>query len=375
MLGATGSIGRQGLAVADHLGMEVAGLAAGRPTAALLAAATARPRARVAVAAASPAQQRRLREALGRRVAFGGEAVAELAARPRSIVLNGIVGAAGLAPSLAALEAGNRLALANKESLVAGGPLVTRALRRGGGELIPVDSEHSAIWQCLVGEDPAAVRRLVLSASGGPFRGRRATDLRSVTPAEALAHPTWRMGRRVTIDSATLMNKAFEVIEAHHLFGLSYDRIEVVVHPQSIVHSLVEYVDGSLKAQMGVPDMRLPIQYALSFPSRWPSLARPLPLAGLNLAFEKPDRRAFPCLPLGYRAGQAGGTAPAILNAADEVAVAAFLAGAIRFGDIPRVVAAALRAVPWRPLSKESDVLTADAQARAAARAVAGIAE
>lgn len=375
VLGATGSIGRQALDVARRLGMEVRGLGTGRGSAALLALAARHPRAQVAVAAPTAAQRRRGVEALGGRVAFGPEAIAGLAALPGCIVLNGIVGAAGLPASLAALEAGNRLALANKESLVAGGPLVAEAQHRGGGELIPVDSEHSALAQCLAGEDPAAIRRILLSASGGPFRGRRRAELAKVTVAEALAHPTWRMGRRITIDSATLMNKAFEVIEAHHLFHVPYDRIEVVVHPQSVVHSLVEFVDGSLKAQLGFPDMRLPIQYALTYPSRVESPRRPFELAGRSLTFERPDLRSFQCLRLGYEAGRAGGSAPAVLNAADEVAVRAFLDGRIGFTAIPAVVERALETVPLRPLSGLTDLLAADAEARAAATAALGAAD
>ena len=233
--------------------MEVRALAAARGSDELLALAESHRGAAVAVAAPTEAERGRFVTALGERARFGPEAAAELAALPGSIVLNGIVGAAGLGASVAALEAGNRLALANKESLVAGGPVVEAARRRGGGELIPVDSEHSALFQCLAGEDPASVRRLVLSASGGPFRGRPLADLEGVTVAEALAHPTWRMGRRITIDSATMMNKAFEVIEAHLLFGVPYERIAVLIHPQSVVHSLVEFADGSLKAQLGPP--------------------------------------------------------------------------------------------------------------------------
>jgi len=369
VLGATGSIGRQALDVARHLGMEVRGLGARRGSAALLAAAARHPHARVAVAEPASAERRRLAPLLGRRVAFGAEAVRELAALPGCIVLNGVVGAAGLPASLAALEAGNRLALANKESLVAGGPLVAEAQRRGGGELVPVDSEHSALAQCLVGEDPAAVRRLVLCASGGPFRGRRLLELAKVTVAEALAHPTWRMGRRITIDSATLMNKGFEVIEAHHLFRVPYDRIEVIIHPQSVVHSLVEFVDGSLKAQLGFPDMRLPIQYALTYPARLESALRRFDLAGRELTFQRPSLRSFPCLRLGYQAGRAGGSAPAVLNAADEVAVRAFLDGRIGFRSIPRVIEQVLEAMPARPLGGLDDLLAVDAEARAAAAA------
>jgi 1-deoxy-D-xylulose-5-phosphate reductoisomerase len=352
--------------------MEIRGLAAARGSSALLALAGAHPDAVIVAAAPTGEERRALAAALGARARFGPEEVAALAAAPGCTVLNGVVGAAGLAASLAALEAGSRLALANKESLVAGGPLLEAARRRGGGELIPVDSEHSALLQCLAGEDPASIRRLILSASGGPFRGRSPAELEGVTAAEALAHPTWKMGRRITIDSATLMNKAFEVIEAHFLFGVPYDRIEVVVHPQSVVHSLVEFADGSVKAQLGEPDMRLPIQYALTYPQRVPGPATPFDLAGRALTFEPPDTAAFPCLRLGYEAGRAGGTAPAVLNAADEVAVRAFLEGRIGFNAIPRVVAYALEAVPRSIPESLADVGAADAAARAAATAALG---
>ena len=352
--------------------MEVCGLAAARGSEGLLAAARAHPGAAVAVAGPTGEERRRFTAELGSRAAFGPEAVAGMAATPGVIVLNGIVGAAGLEASVAALEAGNRLALANKESLVAGGPLLEAARRRGGGELIPVDSEHSAVAQCLLGEDPASVRRIILSASGGPFRGLAPADLEQVTVAQALAHPTWRMGRRITIDSATLMNKAFEVIEAKWLFGVPQEMIRVVVHPQSVVHSLVEFVDGSLKAQLGAPDMRLPIQYALSHPRRLPGSRPPFDLAGLRLTFEMPDLEAFPCLRLGYEAGRAGGSAPATLNAADEIAVRAFLEGRIGFTAIAAIVEHALETVPVRPLERVADVAAADAAARAAATAALG---
>jgi len=364
VLGATGSIGGQALEVADRLGMDVVGLAAGHLSAGLIELAGRHPRATVAVARVDETD---LAASLRGRLAVGDDAVAALAAAPGVAVVNGIVGFAGLAPTLAALGAGNAVALANKESLVAGGPLVEAALAEGGGRLVPVDSEHSAIWQCLAGEDRATVARVVLTASGGPFRGRRREELVAVTPAEALAHPTWRMGRRITIDSATLMNKAFEVIEAHHLFHLPYERIAVVVHPQSFVHSLVEFVDGTVKAEVGPPDMRKPIQYALTGPERVVAPHPPLDLVGKELRFEAPDPQAFPCLELGYEAGRRGGTAPAALNAADEVAVAAFLDGAIGFLDIPEVVARALAEDPATRPRSMAEVVEADRRARAAA--------
>jgi 1-deoxy-D-xylulose-5-phosphate reductoisomerase len=254
-------------------------------------------------------------------------------------VLNAVVGAAGLRATLAALHAGKRLALANKESLVAGGDLVLRACRSGGGELIPVDSEHSAILQCMRGADGAEVRRLILTASGGPFREADAARLAAVTPADALRHPTWDMGSKITIDSATLANKALEVIEAHYLFGVSYDRIDVVIHPQSIIHSMIEFVDGSVLAQLGFPTMELPILYALTHPDRVPDGARRFdPVEAGPLTFEPVDHDRFPTFRLGVEAGRAGGTAPAVYNAANEVAVAAFLDHTLRFVEIPRVI-------------------------------------
>jgi 1-deoxy-D-xylulose-5-phosphate reductoisomerase len=364
VLGATGSIGTQALDVARQLEIPVVGLAASGASTALLELAETHPRARVAIAGPDASAARP-----GGRFEVGEDAVVDLAATPDVVVVNGIVGAAGLAPSIAALEAGNRLALANKESMVIGGALVERAAEAGGGEVIPVDSEHSAVWQCLQGEDRDRVRRIMLTASGGPFRGLRAEDLTEVTPEQALDHPTWKMGPRITVDSATLMNKAFEVIEAHFLFGFAFDEIEVIVHPQSFVHALVEFVDGVVKAEVGPPDMRKPLQYALTYPERAPAGRGPsLDLAGRDLTFERPDVAAFPCLDLGYRAGRQGGVAPTVLNAADEVAVEAFLAGTIRFPDIAGVVHDALDAVPDAAVERLGDVFAADAAGRDAAR-------
>jgi len=380
VLGATGSIGTQTLEVADRLSFPIEGLAARKPSPELLRLAEAHPAAAVAVADPGD-EERDFRDALGSRVSFGSDSVAELAAISGATIVNGIVGSAGLRASLVALESGNRLALANKESLVAGGPLVVAARERGDGDLIPVDSEHSAIWQCLVGEAPRSIRRLVLTASGGPFRGRSIDALAAATPRDALAHPTWDMGPRITIDSATLMNKAFEVIEAHYLFGVDYERIDVLVHPQSYVHSIVEFTDGVQKAEIGPPDMRKPIQYALTAPDRaetspTPAISAIADLAGMTLTFEVPDRAAFPCLDLGYEAGRRGGTATAVLNAADEEAVAAFLQGRIPFPAIPEIVGAALEAVSWSSVRDLDDVIAADRAGREAARSsVAAIGE
>src|SRR5689334_12318752 len=282
------------------------------------------------------------------------------------IVLNAVVGAVGLDATLAALECGKRVALANKETLVMGGELVTTACARGGGEIVPVDSEHSAILQCITGKGNAEVRRVVLTASGGPFRTWTAERLERATVADALQHPTWRMGRKITVDSATLANKALEVIEAHYLFGLPYDRIEVVVHPQSVVHSFVEFVDGSVLAQLGVPSMELPVLYALTHPERLPDTGVPPfdPVEMSPLTFERVHDELFPALRLGIRAGREGGTAPAVFNAANEEAVALFLDGRIRFGDIARAIASALDEIPSRPASTRETLRAADDEAR-----------
>ena len=282
------------------------------------------------------------------------------------IVLNAVVGAAGLDATLAALAHGKRVALANKESLVMGGALVSEAAQRGGGELVPVDSEHSAILQCIAGRPAMEVRRLVLTASGGPFRTWSAEQIASAALADALRHPTWQMGRKITVDSATLANKALEVIEAHFLFGVPYDRIEVVVHPQSVVHSFVELIDGSVLAQLGAPSMELPILYALTYPDRVADAGvSPFdPVAHSPLTFEPVRRDAFPALDLGMQAGRVGGSAPAVFNAANERAVALFLDGAIRFGDIARAIDSALATLGDRPAGSREAILAADADAR-----------
>ncbi len=300
----------------------------------------------------------------------GREALLEAATHPDvDVVINAVVGAAGLEATLAALSAGKRLALANKESLVVGGPLVLDAVRTGGGELVPVDSEHSAILQCLAGAKRQEVRRLVLTASGGPFRGWSEEALRQVTPEQALRHPTWEMGAKITVDSATLANKALEVIEAHFLFAVEYDRIDVVVHPQSIIHSMVEFTDGSVLAQLGFPSMELPILYALTYPERIHDQGTRFdPIAAGTLTFEPIDIERFPAFRLGVQAGRQGGVAPAVYNAANEVAVAAFLAGDLPFPCIGELIERVLDAhVPQRVDSVET-VLEADRAARAMAR-------
>lgn len=368
VLGATGSVGRQTLEVAGELGLPVEGIAARRSGPELSALADRhRPEVVVAVQP-DPDGHTFFLERYGKRYGWGNSALLELATRPGCTVVNGIVGAAGLEASIAALESGNRLALANKESLVVGGPLVMAAAVNR--ELIPVDSEHSALFQCLQGEDIAEVLRLLLTASGGPFRGRDLAGMAGVGVDEALAHPTWKMGPRITIDSATLANKGLEVIEAHYLFDLPYDQVEVVVHPQSIVHSLVEFVDGSLKAHLGVTDMRIPIRYALTYPTRASGASPPFDLTRTPLTFEPADRTAFPALDLAYDAGRAGDSFPAVFNAADEVAVEEFLRSRIGFLDIPGVIADVLAAHEGVDVTSVEVVRQADREARRVARAV-----
>jgi 1-deoxy-D-xylulose-5-phosphate reductoisomerase len=293
------------------------------------------------------------------------EVLTELASLPEvDVVLNAVVGFAGLPATLAALEHGKRLALANKESLIAGGPVVAAARERGTGEIVPVDSEHSALYQCLRAGRPQEVRRLVLTASGGPFRGYTREQLSAVTVADALAHPTWDMGAKITVDSSTLMNKGLEVIEAHELFGVGFDEIDVVVHPQSIVHSMVEFVDGATIAQLSMPDMRLPIGLALGAPDRLPEAFGAIDWTSVgSLTFESPDLDAFPCLRLAFEAGRAGGGAPAVLSGANEVAVAAFLDGRIAWSAIVAIVAEALDAGTGN-VQEVADVLEADRVAR-----------
>ena len=303
----------------------------------------------------------------------GTACLIEAAQRPDvDIVLNAIVGAAGLDATLAAVRAGKRVALANKETLVVAGELVEAACKEGGGEIVPVDSEHSAILQCLAGRSPAEVRRLLITASGGPFRDWPRERLERATIADALQHPTWRMGRKITIDSATLANKALEVIEAHFLFGLPYERIEVVVHPQSVVHSMVEFVDGSVLAQMGVPSMELPVLYALTHPDRVADTGVPPfdPVELSPLTFERVRAAEFPALRLGLEAGRAGGAAPAVFNAANEQAVALFLEGRIPFSGIPHAIGAALAALAGAEGGSREALIAADQEARRLVRSI-----
>jgi len=369
ILGSTGSIGRQTLEViaAARDRFRVVALAASRNAEAL--ADQARRFAPQLVAILDQSCLPRLEGLLagsGIEIAAGEGAVQRAAAlADADVVVGAISGIAGLAPTLAAIRAGKRLALANKEPLVAAGGIVMAEARRRGAEIIPVDSEHSAIFQCLLGHRPGDVRRIILTASGGALRDLSPEELKAVTPQRALAHPTWAMGPKVTVDSATLMNKGLEVIEAHWLFGVAVERIEVVLHRQSIVHSLVEFADGATMAQLSRPDMRLPIQYALSYPERAPVRYGALEIAEAGeLTFGPVDVARYPCLRLAYEAARRGATAPAAMNAANEVAVEAFLAGGIGFTDIARVIEGVLGKHTPRPADNLEMVLAADAEAR-----------
>ncbi len=372
ILGSTGSIGEQALDVIQRSDeLEVVGLAARSSDEPLVAQADRLSVERIALAderAAARASERWTRGS----VLSGADGLVRLIVESEcDLVLNALVGSAGLGPTVAALGEGIDLALANKESLVVGGELVTTLAEATGARIVPVDSEHSALHQLLRGERAGNVERLVLTASGGPFRGRSAADLEAVGPEKALAHPTWEMGGKISIDSATLMNKGLEVIEAMHLFGVGLERIDVVVHPQSIVHALVTLADGAALAHLGHPDMRVPIAYALHEPARVDVPVRPLDLAELgSLTFEAPDLEAFRCLALARAAARAGGTAPCVLNAANEVAVEAFLAGRLSFPGIADVVEGALAAIPAEPVGRFEDLYEADAEARAEARSL-----
>jgi 1-deoxy-D-xylulose-5-phosphate reductoisomerase len=369
LLGSTGSIGVSTLEVVDQLGneLEVVYLSAYRRGARLVEQARKyRPRA---VAVVDPAAGREVEQKLHGEtidVLVGREGLLELAGRGDvDVLLNGLVGSAGMEPTLRALAAGVDVALSNKESLVMAGALIHAEQRRTGARILPVDSEHSAIWQCLAGERREEIRRILLTGSGGPFRTRPVETFPDVTVAEALRHPNWDMGPKITIDSATMMNKGLEIIEAHWLFGLDPEQIEVVVHPQSIIHSLVEFRDGSVKAQLGVPDMKIPIQYALTYPHHREAPWERLDLLKVGrLTFEPPDLERFPCIGLAYDALRRGGTAPAVLNVANEQAVYRFLQEEIRFTDIPRIIQEALAAHAWTDTPDLDTLLELEAWAK-----------
>ena len=375
MLGSTGSIGTQTLDVARRHPefVKIAALSANTQAELLLEQAREFSVEHVVLANAEIAEAWRARFAeIGATLHAGPEAIVELCNLPEvDMVVNSLVGAAGMQASYATLVAGKQLALANKESLVVGGdvlmPLSTHET------LLPIDSEHGAIYQCLLGEDPAEVTRLWVTASGGPFRGKKAADLQNITVEQALSHPTWNMGRKISIDSSTLMNKGLEVIEAHHLFAMPYDKIAVVVQPQSAIHSMVEFTDGSVKAHLGTTDMRIPIQFALSYPARWSAPVEPLDFRTLgSLEFEAPDLETFRCLALAIEAGTTGGTLPAVMNAANEVAVAAFLDEQIPYLGIAELVERAMnhavREGSVQAATSIDQLLAIDAETRVYAR-------
>ena len=373
ILGATGSVGSQALdLVARNPGRwQVEALTANGDVAGLAAAARACGARFAAIGDATKGAA--LADALagsGIATGAGPEAIVEAAAREAEIVVTAIVGAAGLQPTMAAVRRGAQLGIANKETLVCAGPVVTAAARAHGATLLPVDSEHNAIFQVFPHDDPAQVERIILTASGGPFRTRTREQMRGASVADACKHPTWSMGAKISIDSATLMNKGLELIEAAQLFPVPVEKLDVIVHPQSVVHSMVEYVDGSVLAQLGSPDMRIPIAYAMGWPERIATPAARLDLAQVaTLSFEAPDLERFPCLALAWAAMREGGSAPCILNAANEIAVAAFIAGQAGFLDIDAIVAETLERVPHMAMTSLADVVAVDAEAPSVARA------
>jgi len=353
ILGSTGSIGVNALEVVDNLApmFDVVGLSTYHQGDLIVEQALKYDPEAIAVVDETAAEQVRQRlDGTPVEVLVGREGLLRLSARSDvDLLLNGLVGSAGMEPTLLALEAGVDVALSNKESLVMAGSLIQEAKERTGAQVFPVDSEHSALWQCLQGESIEDVKRIILTGSGGPFRQRDRKTFPQITPEEALQHPNWKMGRKITIDSATMMNKGLEVIEAHWLFGLDPDAIDIVIHPQSIIHSLVEFKDGSVKAQLGVPDMKIPIQYALTHPRHLKANWKRLDLIEVgSMGFDSPDLERFPCIELAYQALRRGGTQPAVLNVANEQAVYRFLAREISFIHIPRIIEAACAAHDWR---------------------------
>ena len=378
ILGSTGSIGCNSLRVVESLGsrrMRVVGLAAGSNVERLADQVAAHLPEVVSVDSETAAHDLRARlferDIDLPRIVTGEAGLVEVATHPQAdCVISATVGAVGFVPTLRALEAGKRVALANKETLVMAGELMTQAARKSGAELLPIDSEHNALHQCLRGERPHEVRRIVLTASGGPFRTKDKAEMKQATVAEAMRHPTWTMGAKITIDSATLMNKGLEVIEAHWLFGFGPEQIDIVVHPESVVHSMIEMIDGSVIAQMGVTDMRHAIQYALTYPERHECQLPPLDLTAISgLHFESPDLDRFPCIALAYRALRAGGTLPAAMNAANEEAVCAFIDEKICLTEIPEIIEAVMDAHQNQPARDIETILEADRNARLAALA------
>lgn len=375
VLGSTGSIGQSVMDIVRRSKgrLQIKGLAAGRNVELLAEQIREFSPAKVAVMSVELADKLAEETGPDTDILYGKDGYKELAAMPESdMVVSSMVGAAGLIPTIAAIEAGKDIALANKETLVAAGALVMDMVKQKGVKLLPIDSEHSAIFQCLQGYKDSQVRKILLTASGGPFRTRPAEELQSITPEQAVAHPNWSMGAKISVDSSTLMNKGLEVIEARWLFSISPDRIQVVVHPQSIIHSMVEFVDGSILAQMGIPDMRVPISYALNWPDRMELTMPSLDIFNCGpLTFEPPQIDKFPCLGLAFKALDMGGTAPTVLNAANEVAVEAFLQKRIPYLEIPNIIAAVLDEIGGEQMENLDDVLRADALARLKANALA----
>jgi 1-deoxy-D-xylulose-5-phosphate reductoisomerase len=369
ILGSTGSIGRNSLEVIKNLGdgFNVTYLTARSNIDLLLKQISEFHPRGVVLEDARAAAELRTRVNGSAEVLAGRDGLREIVTREDvDIVISSLVGFAGLEPTIEAIKSGKTIALANKEALVVAGEIITRLVADHSVQLTPIDSEHSAILQCIAGEDRSRIARLILTASGGPFRTKPEEEFDSITVEEALKHPIWRMGSKVTIDSATLMNKGLEVIEAHWLFGLSAEKIEVVIHPQSVIHSMVEFIDGSVKAQIGVPDMKIPIQYALTFPDRYPLDGDRVDFPKLqSMTFFAPDKKKFRCLQYAYEALSRGGTAPAVMNAANEVAVAAFLAKRISFNQIPDVIGKVLSSHSVQPASELPQILEADKEARA----------
>jgi len=365
VLGSTGSIGRQSLQIIRHLGLKVSSLAANSSVKLLEEQARELRPSLVAVFDEKAAADLKVRLSdTGLRVVSGMGGIIEAAADQSDTVITAMSGAAGLRPTLAAIELGKRIALANKETLVCAGEIVMAAARKHGAEIVPVDSEHSAIFQCLEGQKDRKFARIILTASGGPFRGKSREELISVKKEDALKHPNWSMGSKITIDSATLMNKGLEFIEAMHLFGASPDNIEVLIHPQSIVHSMVEFEDGAVLAQCGVPDMKIPIQYALTYPERKPSIVPAPDFTKTALTFFEPDLETFPCLKIAMETARIGGTAPAVMNAANEEAVRLFLEDKISFYGIYDAVSKALESIENKQNPALEEILEADRQAR-----------
>ena len=367
VLGSTGSIGRQTLAVAEHTGIRVAALTANRKTDLLEEQVRRFRPALVAVYDEDAAKSFRIAVSdLGVRIVSGMEGLTEAAAFPGSdCVVTAVSGSVGLKPTLAAIREKKRIALANKETLVCAGTLVMKQAAEKGAEIIPVDSEHSAIFQCLMGREKGELKKILLTGSGGPFRGRARSELENVTPQQAVSHPNWNMGAKISVDSATMMNKGLEFVEAMHLFGVTPDDIQVVIHPQSVIHSMVELVDGTVIAQLGVPDMGLPIQLALTYPQRIPSMFEHLDFSKLgSLTFEEPDFEKTPCLRLAMDCARRGGTAPCVMSAANEVAVHMFLRGEIGFNSIYDAAAAAVEAIPAVETEDLDEILAADTAAR-----------